>query len=150
MIHLFDKATAVAVKERVGRITPESQREWGSMTSAQALAHCSLGIEMALGHQKPPRMMVGRILGPVIKRLALRDDAPMRRNSPTVPGMVVKDDFDLQAEQKRLIESIDRFTDEGPEGCAKHPHAFFGILTPQQWAILTYKHVDHHLRQFGV
>jgi hypothetical protein len=150
MINLFDKTTADDVKARVALMTPESKREWGYMTAAQALAHCSLGIEIALGDQKPPRMMVGRILGPVIKRLALRDDAPMRRNSPTVPGMVVKDDFDLQTEQARLIRSIDRFTDEGPRRCTQHPHAFFGVLTSQQWAVLMYKHVDHHLRQFGV
>jgi len=150
MTNLFDKATAEDVKERVGRILPDSQREWGAMTAAQALAHCSLGIEIALGQQKPPRMMVGRILGPVIKRLALRDNEPMRRNSPTVPGMVVMDDFNLQAEQTRLIGSIDRFAEDGPERCTTHPHAFFGVMTPLQWAILTYKHVDHHLRQFGV
>jgi hypothetical protein len=150
MKNLFDNATAEEVKGRIARMTPESQREWGNMTAAQALAHCSLGIEIALGDQKPPRMMVGRILGPVIKRLALGDDAPMRRNSPTVPSMVMKNGCNFQAEQMRLIASIDRFADDGPTRCTTHPHAFFGMLTPQQWAILTYKHVDHHLRQFGV
>jgi transposase InsO family protein len=43
-----------------------------------------------------------------------------------------------------------RFARLGPEGCTKHPHSFFGRLTPQEWAMLMYKHVDHHLRQFGV
>jgi len=38
----------------------------------------------------------------------------------------------------------------GPAGCTKHPHSFFGKLTPEEWAILSYKHLDHHLRQFGV
>jgi hypothetical protein len=150
MINLFDKPTVDEVKQRIGRLTPESPREWGTMTPAQALAHCSLGIEIALGDQKPPRLMVGRILGPVIKRMALGDDAPMRRNSPTVPGMVGKDDVDFQEEQMRLIASVNRFANDGPERCTTHPHAFFGVMTPQQWAILTYKHVDHHLRQFGV
>jgi hypothetical protein len=45
---------------------------------------------------------------------------------------------------------IDRFTAAGPTGCTTSPHSFFGRLTPEQWAILTFKHLDHHLRQFGV
>ena len=45
---------------------------------------------------------------------------------------------------------IDRFAAAGPKGCTTHPHSFFGPLTPDEWAILMYKHLDHHLRQFGV
>jgi LPS sulfotransferase NodH len=45
---------------------------------------------------------------------------------------------------------IDRFASGGPAGCAQHPHSFFGPLTPAEWAELNYKHLDHHLRQFGV
>jgi hypothetical protein len=45
---------------------------------------------------------------------------------------------------------IDRFAAAGPAGCTTHPHAFFGRLTPDEWAILPYKRLDHHLRQFGV
>jgi hypothetical protein len=45
---------------------------------------------------------------------------------------------------------IDRFVASGPAGCTNHPHSFFGRLTPEEWAILMYKHLDHHLRQFGV
>jgi LPS sulfotransferase NodH len=45
---------------------------------------------------------------------------------------------------------IDRFAAAGPQGCTKNPHSFFGRLTPQEWATLMYKHLDHHLRQFGV
>jgi LPS sulfotransferase NodH len=45
---------------------------------------------------------------------------------------------------------IDRFVAAGPKGCTTHPHSFFGRLTAEEWAILMYKHLDHHLRQFGV
>ncbi len=52
-------------------------------------------------------------------------------------------------EQHRLSALIDRFAAAGPAGCTTHPHTFFGPLTPQEWAALMYKHLDHHLRQFG-
>ena len=74
----------------------------------------------------------------------------MRRNSPTVNSLVVEDERDLGAERERLCLLIDRFSGAGPEGCTKHPHSFFGRLTPEEWARLMYKHLDHHLRQFGV
>jgi hypothetical protein len=150
MKNLFDTTTAEEVKERIGRVTLDSKREWGTMTAAQALAHCSVGMETAFGDAKPPRMMVGRILGPVIKKFALGNDEPMRKNSPTAPSFVVKDDRDLDQEKVRLVGLIERFSAGGARCCTDHPHAFFGVLTPEQWAELMYKHLDHHLRQFGV
>jgi hypothetical protein len=113
------------------------------------LAHCSAGIEMASGEIRPPRAMIGRIIGPAVKRVALRDEEPMRRNSPTAKELVMTGNLDFEAERKRLSGLIDRFAETGPSGCTSHPHLFFGPLTPDEWAILMYKHLDHHLRQFS-
>ncbi len=149
MKNLFDAATADDVKARLVCLRPESQRRWGSMNAAQAVAHCARGVELALGDRRPPRLWLGRILGLIVKPMALRNDEPMRRNSPTVKELVVQDARDLGTERQRLCELIDRFAAAGPAGCTTHPHSFFGRLTPQEWAILMYKHLDHHLRQFG-
>jgi hypothetical protein len=119
------------------------------MAPAQALAHCSGGIQMALGDITPPRKLMGIAIGWAIQPMALRDDEPMRRNSPTVNELVIQDGRNLTAEKERLIAFIDRFSTAGPNSCTAHPHSFFGRLTPQEWAILMYKHLDHHLRQFG-
>jgi hypothetical protein len=107
-------------------------------------------VELALGDRKPPRVLIGRLIGGIIKPKVLGDDAPMRRNSPTVKGLVVLDERDLDKERERLLAVIDRFAAAGPAGCTNHPHSFFGRLTPEEWAVLEYKHLDHHLRQFGV
>lgn len=150
MKNLFEAATVDEVKERMARLRPDSARAWGKMNAAQAVAHCSGGIELALGDRRPPRMLIGRILGPMIKPKAFADGEPMRRNSPTVPGLAVGDERDLQAERERLCGLIDRFVAGGPGGCTDHPHSFFGRLTPEEWSAWMYKHMDHHLRQFGV
>jgi hypothetical protein len=150
MKDLFDATRVDEVKERLQQLRPTSQRQWGKMTAPQAVAHCAKGMEMAVGDWVPPRMFLGRIIGRVVKPLALGNDEPMRRNSPTVPGGVVDDERDLDAERRRLRGLIDRFAAAGPAGCTTLPHSFFGRLTPEEWAILMYKHLDHHLRQFGV
>jgi hypothetical protein len=150
MKNLFEAATVEEVTERIAQLRPDSERLWGKMNPAQALEHCSRGMEMALGDKNPPRVMVGRILGWIVKPLALGNDEPMRRNSPTAKELVVQDERDLVTERARLCGLIDRFAAAGPKGCTRHPHAFFGRLTPEEWAILMYKHLDHHLRQFGV
>ena len=150
MKNLFEAARVAEVKERTARLRPDSERQWGKMNPAQMLAHCSLGIEWAVGDRMPQRMLMGRIVGRLVKPMVLRDDEPMRRNSPTAKDLVVQDDRDLETERERLCGLIDRFAAAGPEGCTRHPHSFFGRLTPEEWATLMYKHLDHHLRQFGV
>ena len=136
------------MEQRIARLKPESERQWGSMSVTHMLAHCSLGVEMALGEHLPKRLFLGRIIGTIIKPLVFKDDEPMRRNSPTM--LVVSNEGDLATEQRRLCGLIDRFAASGPQACTRHPHSFFGRLKPEEWAILMYKHLDHHLRQFGV
>jgi hypothetical protein len=150
MKNLFEVARAGEVKQRIAKLSPDSERLWGKMNPAQALEHCSRGMEMALGDKTPPRVLVGRIMGWIVKPMALGNDEPMRRNSPTAKELVVQDERDLVTERARLCGLVDRFAAAGPKGCTTHPHAFFGRLTPEEWAILMYKHLDHHLRQFGV
>jgi Protein of unknown function (DUF1569) len=150
MKNLFEAARVEEVKRRMAQLKPDSERLWGKMNAAQAVAHCSAGLEMAAGEKTPPRALVGWIIGWVVKPLALRNDEPMRRNSPTMKDLVVLDERDLVAERERLCRLIDRFAATGAKGCTTHPHSFFGRLTPQEWATLMYKHLDHHLRQFGV
>ena len=150
MKNLFDPEAVREVKERLARLRPDSERAWGTMTAPQAVAHCAGGVELALGERTPPRALIGRALGWLIKPKALGNDEPMRRNTPTVKGLVITDDRDLRLESDRLLILIDRFVDAGPAGCTTHPHSFFGKLTPDEWSTLMYKHLDRHLRQFGV
>jgi hypothetical protein len=85
-----------------------------------------------------------------VKSKVLKNEAPLKRNTPTAKSLVVANERDLGAERQRLCVLIDRFSEGGQQGCTKHAHTFFGHLTPEEWAGLMYKHLDHHLRQFGV
>jgi len=150
MKNMFEAVCVEEIKGRLEQLKPDSKRLWGTMNAAQAVAHCSAGIEMATGDICPPRALIGRLLGPMIKTKALANDEPMRKNSPTAKELIVPGERDLETERKRLAGLIDHFYATGPQACTAHPHAFFGPLLPDEWAILMYKHLDHHLRQFGV
>jgi hypothetical protein len=149
MKNLYDPACVTEVQGRLAALRPDSSRVWGTMTPAQAMAHCVVGLESATGDREIKRVFIGRLLGRVVKPLALGDDKPMKRNSPTAKEFIISDERDFSAERARLSGLIDRFAKGEPAGCTTRPHAFFGPMTPDEWAVLMYKHLDHHLRQFG-
>jgi Protein of unknown function (DUF1569) len=149
MKSLFEPSTADEVQQRLRSIQPESKRLWGKMTAPQMLAHCSIAMETAVGDTVLPRLLIGRLLGPLVKP-QFTNDKPLSRNGPTAPGLIVSDERELSKERDRLAKLVDRFSKGGPDHCTTEPHCFFGKLTPQEWAKGMYKHIDHHLRQFGV
>ena len=150
MKNLFETETVDEVKERIARLRPDSERLWGKMNPAQTLAHCSAAMEMAVGERTPPRILIGRVLGRFAKKSMIVNEKPMPRDVGTDKSLVVSDERDFVVERQRLCAFIDRFAAGGPGACTRHPHFFFGPLTPVEWATLMYQHLDHHLRQFQV
>jgi hypothetical protein len=145
---LFEASSVMEIRNRIERLRPDSQRQWGAMNVAQMMAHCSAWLEIAAGLNSPRRSLIGRIFGRLAKKSILGE--PIRRNMPTEKSLIVNDERQFAEEQRRLIEWVDRFSAGGPEQCTTHPHCFFGPMTPVEWAMMGYKHLDHHLRQFSV
>jgi hypothetical protein len=130
-------------------LAPETPRLWGKMAPAQMLAHCAAAMEVSVGDKVLRQISAGKIFGKIAKRSML-SGRPIGRNMPTEKSFIVRDDRDLNVERQRLAVLIDRFQSGGPDKCTKHPHSFFGIMTPEEWSALNYIHLDHHLKQFGV
>jgi hypothetical protein len=139
------------VKTRLGKLEPQSERRWGKMTAAQMLAHCSVSMQWAVGEVVPEKgALAARLMGRLVKPMVFRNEDPLRKHSPMAKSLIVADERDLPRERERLSGLVDKFAAGGAAGCTKNPHSFFGKMTPEEWAILMYKHLDHHLRQFGV
>jgi Protein of unknown function (DUF1569) len=149
MKNLFQPETVEEIKQRIEKLHPDSKRLWGKMEVAQMLAHCTAALEVAAGQKFPPRMFIGRILGPFIKPV-FTNEKPFKKNTPTDKSFLVIDQRNFEKEKSRLLELINQFSTGGPEKVTTHPHSFFGKLTPIEWGTGMYKHLDHHLRQFGV
>jgi hypothetical protein len=78
------------------------------------------------------------------------NDKPFSKNAPTDKSFVIKDEWNFDKEKEQLKDIVLSFSKGDEEKCTTHPHSFFGKLTPKEWGIGMYKHLDHHLRQFGV
>ena len=149
MHDLFDDASRREILERLDRLGPESSRQWGKMDAAQMMCHCTTALEAATGDKPRKRSLIGRLLGPLV-RGKLLGDQPFSRNSPTDPTFVITDPRDFALEKGRLLAVIHRFVELGPEHAGASTHSFFGRLGGREWGRLMGKHLDHHLRQFGV
>ena len=77
------------------------------------MAHCAVAMEWAVGDTVPPRMFIGRLIGGLIKRKVVGNDDPLRRNTPTAPDLIIRDDRELPAEQARLRALVTRFNAAG-------------------------------------
>lgn len=148
MKHLFEKDATEEIISRIDKLQPAAQRQWGKMDAAQMMAHCSAALDMAAGRLNPPRMLIGRLLGSFVRPI-YSNEKPFSRNNPTDKALVVSDPRDFEREREKLKVCVRQFNEGGAAKCTRHPHPFFGRLTPAQWSRGMYKHLDHHLRQFG-
>jgi hypothetical protein len=148
MKNLYEPASMEEVILRIENITPQHARQWGKMDVSQMLSHCGNALEMAMGKINPPRAFIGRLIGGLFKSVYI-NEKPLSRDSPTSNQIRVTDAKDFQTEKSRLIGLVRQFAAAGESGCTKHPHPFFGELTPAEWSRGMFKHLDHHLRQFG-
>jgi hypothetical protein len=146
---LFQRETVDEVTSRIGKLQATSPRQWGKMDVAQMMAHCSAALDMASGRLNPPRFFLGRLIGPFVRPI-FTNDKPFSRNNPTDKKLVVGDQRDFAREKEQLQLKLQQFHQGGEGQCTQHPHPFFGALTPEEWSCGMYKHLDHHLRQFGV
>ncbi|HEY4901887.1 MAG TPA: DUF1569 domain-containing protein [Candidatus Sulfotelmatobacter sp.] len=148
MKNLFQPDAASEVTSRIDTLQPSTQRLWGKMDVAQMMAHCSAALDMASGRLILPRVFIGRVFGRLARPI-YSNDKPFSRNNPTDKKLAISDSRDFVQEQEQLKIKIRQFHQDGEARCTTHPHPFFGPLTTHEWATGMYKHLDHHLRQFG-
>jgi hypothetical protein len=146
---VFDAETHDELIERLGKLKPDAERQWGKMSPAQMLEHTARAVEMATGDVPMKQHLIGKAIGWIFKGKFLGEQ-PFSKNSPTGPTLIIQDEPPFEDTRSRLERLLTQFNSMGPAGCHGNVHGFFGPLTGDEWGITQYKHVDHHLRQFGV
>jgi Protein of unknown function (DUF1569) len=146
---LFAPSDRQQILDRLGKLDAASARQWGKMDVAQMCAHCVAALQVGAGDVTRGHSFLGKVLGRFVKD-SLLGDKPFSKNSPTDPTFVVSDPRDFEKERARLVEIVNRFGGGGAAAANGRMHSFFGRLEGDEWGVLMYKHLDHHLRQFGV
>ena len=149
MKSLFSAQDNQEIIDRINKLTPETPAVWGKMNVGQMLCHCQQPLRVAYGEMKEKQTVIGRLFGGIAKKQLL-GDKPMKRNLPTARSFVVTDAREFNHEKMQLTELVRKFHSVGPSVLTKEAHPFFGKLTIEEWDKLSWKHLDHHLQQFGV
>lgn len=150
MKNLFTKPVAEEVIGRIEKLTPTTKPNWGKMTVSKMLAHLNVQYEMVYTDKHPkPNAFVKFMLKAFIKK-AVCGPKPYAKNGRTAPQFLMKEDKNFDEEKVRLIAYINKTQELGEDYFdGKESHSF-GKLSKQEWNISFYKHIDHHLTQFGV
>lgn len=145
--NLFDPVVKEELIHRIQQLSPVSARQWGKMDVAQMLAHVQLPIKIAFGQHHPKGGFLLRLAGPLFKK-KLWDEKPYARSLPTDPTFIMTGkEMNFEKEKTALLDLINRFS---PEAIVREKHPVFGKLSKENWSKATWKHLDHHLKQFGV
>lgn len=135
-----------ACVERIHALQADTQPKWGKMSAAQMLAHCAEIAEVSEGKPLHDTPFMVRLLRGMIRRMVV-GDKPYPRNSRTHPQYVQTEQRDFAAEKQRLLDAMEAFRQKGPTSGS---HPLFGTMTAEERGWAAYKHLDHHLQQFGV
>ncbi|WP_026452577.1 DUF1569 domain-containing protein [Aequorivita capsosiphonis] len=147
MKSLFDPEAYSEIKDRINLLSENSEKQWGKMAVGQMLHHCQGTFNIML--EKNDYGLKPNILAKLFFKKILYNDTPYRKNLPTAKFLKESEPRDFNTEKRNLKALLDEV-----EGQKKRKewkaHPGFGYFTKQQWGQMQYKHLDHHLKQFGV
>lgn len=147
MKSLFNEDAFAEIKQRVEKLEENASRQWGKMDAAQMMHHCQGPFNIML--EKNDYGMKPNWFAKVFFKKSLYSDKLWSKNLPTAKALKVKEPKDFDMEKSKLIELLNEFNAQR-EKSAWNPHPGFGYFTNEQWGKMQYKHLDHHLRQFGL
>jgi hypothetical protein len=147
---IFDRAVADRMIGRINQLTPSTQPQWGKMDVARMLAHCNVTYELVYDniHAKPNGL--ARVLLKLMVKNSVVNETPYKHNLRTGPQFLIVDQKIFETEKKRLVDYINRVQQEGAKAFEGRDSNSFGPLNSTEWNNMFYKHLDHHLSQFGV
>jgi Protein of unknown function (DUF1569) len=134
------------IVKRLRQLTPDTKPIWGTLTAPRLLCHLSDQLRVSLGEAPMVRRDTA-LTRTLLKWLVIYSPikAPPGKVQ-TSPEMLTTPPGNWQSDLERTESLIQRLAITSTT--AAHPK--FGPLSHDGWGRLTWKHLDHHLRQFGV
>jgi hypothetical protein len=150
MKNIFNNADSNELINRINKLSNSTKPQWGKMEVAQMLAHCNVTYEMAYEDIHPkPNGFVKFILKLLVKNKVV-NEVPYKHDSSTAPQFIIKSEKEFDKEKARIVDYINKTQQLGAANFEGKESHSFGALTSTEWNNMFYKHLDHHLNQFGV
>jgi hypothetical protein len=134
------------IAQRLTGLAPDARARWGKMSAPQMVCHLAESMKMALGDLPVARKNLP-IRYPPLKQFIIYL-APFPKGAPTAPELLARAPGEWSADVTELRTLVGRFSARG-EDAAWPEHPAFGRLSGRAWGVLAYRHIDHHLKQFG-
>jgi hypothetical protein len=142
---LLEKHSFEDVIKRINQLTNYSTANWGEMNVAQMLKHCAEVQEVMNGKELKNTPWLIRFFGKWIAKFVL-SKKPYPKGMSTHPQYKVADVTDFEVAKQRILSALEYFHTQKPN----HTHPIFGRLSLEDMDWASFKHIDHHLKQFGV
>ncbi|WP_018342059.1 DUF1569 domain-containing protein [Cytophaga aurantiaca] len=151
MKSIFNNAVVTETLNRIDNLNTDSKALWGKMSVSTMLAHCNVPYELVYEEEKYPKpnAIMKFFLKAFVKDQVV-NEKPYKKNSMTSPTFIIKGQRDFHKEKIRLSDHIRKTQELGESYFDNKESHSFGILTKNEWNNMFYKHLDHHLKQFGV
>ena len=150
MKDIFNKTVSEEIINRINSLKPNSERKWGKMTVDQMLAHCNVTYQLVYDSKIPkPKGFKKWMLKTFVKNIVV-SEKPYKKNGRTAPEFLVTNEQDFKKEKDQLNSYILKTQELGSDYFDNKESHSFGNLTKMEWNNMFYKHLDHHLNQFGV
>jgi hypothetical protein len=150
MKDIFDPNVANEVISRIEKLTPATQAQWGKMNVGQMLAHCNVTYDMIYTDKYPKATGFKKFILKALVKGIVVNEKTYKKSSQTAPAFLITDERDFAAEKSKLLAYITRMSTDGRSSFEGKESNSFGELNAQEWNNMCYKHIDHHLTQFGV
>lgn len=145
---LHDERVRAETLRRFRSIPADRMPLWGTMTAPKMVVHCTDALRMATGALPIRVLPIGRVLGATGVGTLMARYLPFPKGSPTHPKLLARAPAAFGDELSHLAEALEHFAAK-PDVDRWPPHPLFGGLSASAWGVLAWRHLDHHLRQFG-
>lgn len=148
--NLYTEQGTDEIISRINQLSPITQRRWGKMNVSQMLAHCCVPYEQFLGERNDGPNAFIKLMMRLFAKGTMTNEVPYKPNLPTAPAFIIVDQRDFEKEKNRLIQYVKKTSELGESYFHNKAQLTLGKLNSTEWNNMLYKHIDHHLRQFGV
>ncbi|CAM3560683.1 DUF1569 domain-containing protein [Zobellia roscoffensis] len=150
MKNVFDKKDVSELVLRINNLNSDSPNLWGKMNVGQMMAHCNVAYDMTYTDKYRKPTGFKKFIIKLLAKNTVVGPKPYKRNGRTAPEFLITDERDFESEKQKLVAYLEKTQQLGSAHFQNKESHAFGPLTAQEWNVLFYKHLNHHLCQFNV